>query len=268
MEPEAIKGQADAKGTEEISGLTPTLVKDGAEPTEIPVSATFLNARQKQETISLRGEKRWEDYGDALNTRPEAIKITLSRRANSQPGQNNAIPKDTLSTDTYTITWTKEENSDTWVYNIQGKGETELEKYAPNGMPWIYIVTETPIVGYTTTPASGEVEKSAATAAADGVVTMPKLVNSIQTDVPFSKNWAQQNGDPIAEDYLGFKIAVTFELQVRSEKERAWRDADEFFAEYIGSEPVSLTGNTFNQNPCSITERRGGASKSAAYFSG
>ncbi len=239
VEPDAIKEQEGAKGTEEISGLTPTLVKDGAEPTEIPISATFLNARQTEETISLRGEKRWEDYGNALGTRPPDIVITLSRRANSQPGQNNAIPKDTLSTDTYTITWTKEENSDTWVYNIQGKGETELEKYAPNGMPWIYIVTETPIVGYTTTPASGEVEKSAATAATDGVVTMPKLVNSIQTDVPFSKNWAQQNGDPIAEDYLGFKIAVTFELQVREKgTDDPWEDADAYepFEDYIDDE--------------------------------
>ena len=262
VEPDAIKEQEDAKGTEEISGLTPTQVKDGAEPTEIPVSATFLNARQTEETISLRGEKRWEDYGDALNTRPENIEITLSRRANSQPGQNNPIPEETLPTDTYTITWTKEENSDTWVYNIQGKGETELEKYAPNGMPWIYIVTENPIGGYTTTPASGKVEKSAATAAADGVVTMPELVNSIQTDVPFSKNWAQQDGDPIAEDYLSFKIAVTFELQVRSEKERAWRDADEFFAEYIGSEPGDLfaAGTTFDQEIlCSITEQKRGS---------
>lgn len=262
VEPDTIKGQADAKGTVKISGLTPTRVKDGAEPPKIPISATFLNARQTEETISLRGEKRWEDYGNALGTRPPDIVITLSHRANSQPGQNNAIPKDTLSTDTYTITWTNEENSDTWVYNIQGNSETELEKYAPNGMPWIYIVTETPIVGYTTTPASGEVEKSAATAAADGVVTMPKLVNSIQTDVPFSKNWAQQNGDPIAEDYLGFKIAVTFELQVRSEKERAWRDADEFFAEYIGSEPGDLfaAGTTFDQEIlCSITEQKRGS---------
>lgn len=172
VEPDAIKGQADAKGIVEISDLRPTLVKDGAESQEIPISATFLNARQTEETISLRGEKRWEDYGNALNTRPEAIKITLSRRANSQPGQNNAIPKDTLSTDTYTITWPKEENSDTWVYSIQGNSETELEKYAPNGMPWIYIVTETPIGGYTTAPANGKVEKSAATAE-DGVVTMP-----------------------------------------------------------------------------------------------
>lgn len=239
VEPDAIKGQADAKGTVKISGLTPTLVKDGAEPPKIPISATFLNARQTEETISLRGEKRWEDYGNALNTRPENIEITLSRRANSQPGQNNPVPEETLSTDTYTITWTKEENSDTWVYSIQGNSETKLEKYAPNGMPWIYIVTESPIGDYTTTPASGEVEKSAATAAEDGVVTMPKLVNSIQTDVPFSKNWAQQDGDPIAEDYLVFKIAVTFELQVREKgMHDPWEDADAYgpFKDYIDDE--------------------------------
>lgn len=261
VEPEAIKGQADAKGTEEISGLKPTLVKDGEAPSEIPVSATFLNARQTEETISLRGEKRWEDYGDALDTRPEDIKITLSRRANSQPGQNNPVPEETLPTDTYTITWTKEENSDTWVYSIQGKGETELEKYAPNGMPWIYIVKEEVPGNYTGNPSS--VQKSADSAADDdGKVNLGQLVNSIQTDVPFSKNWAQQDGDPIAEDYLGFKIAVTFELQVRSEKERAWRDADEFFAEYIGSEPGDLfaAGTTFDQEIlCSITEQKRGS---------
>lgn len=229
---DAIKGQADAKDIVEISDLRPTLVKDGAEPPKIPISATFLNARQTEETISLRGEKRWEDYGNALGTRPPDIVITLSRRANSQPGQNNAIPEETLPTSAYEIEWTKEaaKKIDTWVYRIQGKGRTELEKYAPNGMPWIYIVTESPIEDYTTTPASGEVEKSAATAA-DGVVTMPELVNSIQTDVPFSKNWAQQDGDPIAEDYLGFKIAVTFELQVRvkDDPNGAWKRAEEFF---------------------------------------
>ena len=269
VEPDAIKGQVDAKGIVKISGLKPTLVKDGAEPPKIPISATFLNARQKQKTVELTFSKKWLDYGNALNTRPDELTVKLTRKANSQPGQNNAIPEETLSTDTYTITWAKEENSDTWVYSIQGKGGTELEKYAPNGMPWIYIVTETPIGGYTTAPANGKAEKSAATAE-DGVVTMPELVNSIQTDVPFSKNWAQQDGDPIAEDYLGFEIAVTFELQVRSEKERAWRDADAFFAEYIGNDAndIFAEGTTFDQEIlCSITERERGSFKNLPVIS-
>ena len=146
---DALKKDVNRK--ESVGGLTPKQAASGqtAEP-----AATFLNARQTEETISLRGEKRWEDYGNALGTRPENIEITLSRRANSQPGQNNAIPEETLPTSAYEIEWTKEaaKKIDTWVYRIQGKGGTELEKYAPNGMPWIYIVTESPIEDYTTNP--------------------------------------------------------------------------------------------------------------------
>lgn len=237
--PDDIKGQEGAKGTVKISGLKPTLVKDGAESQEIPISATFLNARQKQKTVELTFSKKWLDYGNALNTRPDELTVKLTRKANSQPGQNNPVPEDTLSTDTYTITWTKEENSDTWVYSIQGKGGTELEKYAPNGMPWIYIVKEEVPGNYTGNPSS--VQKSADSAADDdGKVNLGQLVNSIQTDVLFSKNWAQQGEDgeaePITEDYLGFKIAVTFELQVREKGAHdPWEDADAYgpFQSYI-----------------------------------
>lgn len=234
VEPDAIKKQDDTEGTEEISGLKPTLVKDGAEPTEIPISATFLNARQTQKTVELTFSKKWLDYGNALNTRPDELTVKLTRKANSQPGQNNPVPEDTLSTDTYTITWTKEENSDTWVYSIQGKGGTELEKYAPNGMPWIYIVKEEVPGNYTGNPSS--VQKSADSTQEDEKVNLGQLVNSIQTDVPFSKNWAQQDDDPITEDYLGFKIAVTFELQVREKGAHdPWEDADAYgpFQSYI-----------------------------------
>ena len=234
VEPDAIKEQEGAKGTVEISDLRPTLVKDGAEPPKIPISATFLNARQTEETVELTFSKKWLDYGNALETRPDKLTVKLYRKANSQPGQNNPVPEDTLSTDTYTITWTKEENSDTWVYSIQGKGGTELEKYAPNGMPWIYIVKEEVPGNYTGNPSS--VQKSADSAADDdGKVNLGQLVNSIQTDVLFSKNWAQQGEDgeaePITEDYLGFKIAVTFELQVRvkDDPNGAWKRAEEFF---------------------------------------
>lgn len=219
--------KTDENRKESVGGLTPKQAASGqtAEP-----SATFLNARQTQKTVELTFSKKWLDYGNALNTRPDELTVKLTRKANSQPGQNNAIPEETLSTDTYTITWTKEENSDTWVYSIQGNSETKLEKYAPNGMPWIYIVKEEVSGNYTGNPSS--VQKSADSAADDdGKVNLGQLVNSIQTDVLFSKNWAQQDGDPIAEDYLGFKIAVTFELQVRvkDDPNGAWKRAEEFF---------------------------------------
>lgn len=254
--PEAIKGQADAKGTEEISGLTPTLVKDGAEPTEIPISATFLNARQTEETVELTFLKKWVDYGNALETRPTELTVKLYRKANSQPDQDNAIGEQELPQGSYALS-EPDKDGDIWTYTVTGANDTGLEKFAPNGMPWIYIVKEEVPGNYTGNPSS--VQKPADD---DGKVNLGQLVNSIQTDVPFSKNWAQQDNDPITEDYLGFKIAVTFELQVRSEKEGAWKDADAFFAEYIGNEPDDLfaAGTTFDQEiRCSITEQESGS---------
>lgn len=225
VEPEAIKGQADAKGTEEISGLTPTLVKDGAEPTEIPVSATFLNARQTEETVELTFFKKWVDYGNALNTRPTELTVKLYRKANSQPDQDNAIGEQELPEESYALS-EPDKDGDIWTYTVTGANDTKLEKYAPNGMPWIYIVKEEVPGNYTGNPSS--VQKSADD---DGKVNLGQLVNSIQTDVPFSKEWTQQDDNPIAEDYLGFKIAVTFELQVRvkNDPNGAWKRAEEFF---------------------------------------
>ena len=232
VEPDAIKGQADAKGTEEISGLTPTLVKDGAEPTEIPVSATFLNARQKQETVELTFLKKWVDYGNALNTRPTELTVKLYRKANSQPDQDNAIGEEELPEESYALS-EPDKDGDIWTYTVTGANGTGLEKFAPNGMPWIYIAKEEVPGNYTGNPSS--VQKSADSTQEDKKVNLGQLVNSIQTDVPFSKEWAQQGEDgktePITEDYLGFEIAVTFELQVREKNDQngAWKRAEEFF---------------------------------------
>lgn len=254
VEPEAIKGQADAKGTEEISGLTPTLVKDGAEPTEIPVSATFLNARQTEETVELTFFKKWVDYGNALNTRPTELTVKLYRKANSQPDQDNAIGEQELPEESYALS-EPDKDGDIWTYTVTGANDTKLEKYAPNGMPWIYIVKEEVPGNYTGNPSS--VQKSADD---DGKVNLGQLVNSIQTDVPFSKNWAQQGEDgktePITEDYLGFEIAVTFELQVREKNDQngAWKRAEEFF-----KDKEILQNYEFTQTKeMSITDSRNG----------
>lgn len=253
---DALKEDGNRK--ESVGGLTPKQAASGqtAEP-----AATFLNARQTEETVELTFLKKWVDYGNALETRPTELTVKLYRKANSQPDQDNAIGEEELLEGSSYILSGPVEDGDIWTYTVTGANGTGLEKFAPNGMPWIYIVKEEVPGNYTGNPSS--VQKPADSAADDdGKVNLGQLVNSIQTDVPFSKNWAQQDGDPITEDYLGFKIAVTFELQVRSEKERAWRDADEFFAEYIGSEPGDLfaAGTTFDKEIlCSITEQKRGS---------
>lgn len=227
---DALKEDGNRK--ESVGGLTPKQAASGqtAEP-----AATFLNARQTEETVELTFLKKWVDYGNALETRPTELTVKLYRKANSQPDQDNAIGEEELLEGSSYILSGPVEDGDIWTYTVTGADDTELEKFAPNGMPWIYIVKEEVPGNYTGNPSS--VQKSADSAADDdGKVNLGQLVNSIQTDVPFSKNWAQQDGDPIAEDYLGFKIAVTFELQVRVKgTDDPWEDADAYgpFQSYI-----------------------------------
>lgn len=248
---DALKEDGNRK--ESVGGLTPKQAASGqtAEP-----AATFLNARQKQETVELTFSKKWVDYGNALETRPTELTVKLYRKANSQPDQDNAIGEQELPEESYALSEpVKDEESDIWTYTVTGANDTKLEKYAPNGMPWIYIVKEEVPGNYTGNPSS--VQKSADSAADDdGKVNLGQLVNSIQTDVPFSKNWAQQDGDPIAEDYLGFKIAVTFELQVRvkNDPNGAWKRAEEFF-----KDKEILQNYEFTQTKeMSITDSRNG----------
>lgn len=221
---DALKEDGNRK--ESVGGLTPKQAASGqtAEP-----AATFLNARQTEETVELTFLKKWVDYGNALETRPDELTVKLYRKANSQPDQDNAIGEEELPQGSYALS-EPDKDGDIWTYTVTGANGTGLEKFAPNGMPWIYIVKEEVPGNYTGNPSS--VQKPADSAADDdGKVNLGQLVNSIQTDVPFSKEWAQQDGDPIAEDYLGFKIAVTFELQVREKNDQngAWKRAEEFF---------------------------------------
>ena len=93
-----------------------------------------------------------------------------------------------------------------------------LEQYAPNGMPWIYIIEETTVpYPYAVTPAGGRVERSANLQSGD-TLTLPNLTNSIETRAAFRKQWhyIDENGaeQTIRYDPLGLRMRVTFRLQV------------------------------------------------------
>ena len=249
---DALKEDVNRK--ESVGGLTPKQAASGqtAEP-----AATFLNARQTEETVELTFLKKWVDYGNALETRPTELTVKLYRKANSQPDQDNAIGEEELPQGSYALS-EPDKDGDIWTYTVTGANDTELEKYAPNGMPWIYIVKEEVPGNYTGNPSS--VQKSADSTQEDKKVNLGQLVNSIQTDVPFSKEWAQQGEDgktePITEDYLGFKIAVTFELQVREKNDPngVWKRAEEFF-----KDKEILQNYEFTQTKeMSITDSRNG----------
>ena len=224
----------------EAVSLTP--YADGTPSDNVPISVSFLNRRtEDQQTVTLTGKKVWEDYEDALGLRPENLNLTLYRYANSQPGENNGIVRAEVPSNLYTITWDKSDGT-AWTYKITGQdGTGELERNAPNGMPWRYVVKET--LGedyYHSSPANGEVgEKKPA----EGQSEMNDLTNSIQTEVPFQKEWTDEDGNVITEDYLGYDLTVEFTLQAATltgEGESAavgnWEDAQTYLRNNLSDE--------------------------------
>ena len=173
------------------------------------------------EIISIQGQKIWNDDGNSAELRPDNIELTLTRYANAQSGSNNSIEEQTLTKNKdFKIKWSNTLGS--WAYTMIGIDEThELEKYAPNGMPWIYRVEEKmdPLSEsiYVKTPSNGIVEKNANTANGNGIVNMPNLTNTLLTSISGTKNWDITADYPndILNDYLGYQMDVKFELQAR-----------------------------------------------------
>ena len=78
-----------------VSGLAPEAAADGQAPR---VQATLANHRQQTPpTIELTGRKIWQDYDDAFGYRPDELVLSVSRRANSQSGMDNAIAPQRLT---------------------------------------------------------------------------------------------------------------------------------------------------------------------------
>lgn len=217
-----LKGEA-------VVGLNATAVEEGGENPALD-TATFIN-RRESEGVTLQGTKFWNDWKNN-EFRPDdvsSVKLTVKRHAENQPGQDNAIPEVTLEDDDYTVEWTMD--GVTWTFTISGKGEVGLDQYAPNGMPWIYTVTEKekvePYVG------SGSITFDASQANEDGVVVAAdtaKLTNSLKKNVSFTKHWQNEDNEAIEEDYLG-TVTITFVLQVKEQGETNWQDASAYFTD-------------------------------------
>ena len=197
--------------------------------------ATFGD-RYQQGEITLKGTKKWNDQGNALGLRPEPgvfeNYVKLYRYAEPQEGQDNGIAEQEVALTVDQWDWTTED--DTWSYTINN-----LEQYAPNGMPWIYIVREnlTDMGAEEYIPSNqktieedkiGEVSSDKGTTT-DSTITMPELKNSLLTSHSFQKKWQNEDGKPITEDYLGLgDITITGQLWV-GVKDGDMKPASEFF---------------------------------------
>ena len=223
---------ADAyKDRTDVSGLTAD--------TDTDIDASFLNRPEEPPSpIQLSGTKIWNDLDNIFTLRPDKLTITLKRRANSQSGQSNAIPlhEVDINGSTVKITWDQNTETNRWTYTITG-----LERYAPNGMPWIYQVIETVPDHYTgTTITANQKAQDAAT----GDITMQDMTNTLLSNVPFKKTWVDENGVKISENILGdgIELGVTYEVQVLANATGMWQPAGEYFSAVLpGTELADRT---------------------------
>lgn len=265
--------------------------RDGRQKTVV----TFENVYNPGE-IELRGGKQWQDMNNLTGVRPEMFKegveevtlsgnnlsaakleLKVSRYAKAQTGESNGIgtaanpipvkPDLTNSTeayavDEYTVTWKrKDDTPNNWTYTIDG-----LDKYAPNGMPWIYIVEEELKEPYATLyeekvfKATGEpkIEKSGENVTE--YIQVKNFENILQTSASGQKAWsyAAINAQTDNHDYANnWKLEVEFTLQARADKvfgsdgkenssaTRQWMDADKFFESFL--KETEATNETYDK---------------------
>ena len=181
----------------EVIPLTPNKkMEDGSSETaeNVQVSATFGDRYIKGDAITLQLTKIWEDQNNALELRPDttefanSLKLYRSAPAQGGDGGAGAIGEQEIFKETYEISVAPEEgNSNRWTITITSKNTGEFAQYAPNGMPWIYKVTEENTgkdwAVYITTPDSKQVWKSA-DEAQGGTLNLGELKNSLMTSTP------------------------------------------------------------------------------------
>ena len=214
----------------------------------VAVAASFYNKPDDtRETVILEFDKVWEDFGDAFDTRPDELTLTVQRQAHTQAGQNNAIPPQTVDFKLYNIAVEEDDDGDTWHYTITGKVDGELERYAPNGMPWVYGIVEAEPDGYTNN-APGDATWTIGDPE-NGVLYADDMTNSITQMVYYQKQWLNSDGTAVTEDYLGTEITVTFQLQVWNDQYHLWENGDTFFQHALDSENYTNPFGSYDFTP-------------------
>ena len=249
LSPTPVAEDPGAGGGEDVPDPGEAAPTDPAEEPEHVIAATFKNVPDTR-TVKLEGEKKWNDFDNVFNLRPEVnngqsvgLMLTLYRSADSQPGQDNGIASALVDEETYKVTWVTDDDSNTWTYTITGENGRELPAYAPNGMPWKYSVKESLSDElkqiYTASPSSANETSRRENEGDDSTAftgTMATLTNSMANSVSYSKQWEDNKGQTVTGDYIGAELTVTFQLQVRetaadgtSSEPGEWTSAETYF---------------------------------------
>lgn len=243
---EAVKNNS-LLGSYVVTGLYPTMNqadaagKNGRGTTSenVPVTATYRNELQTVgETVELSGTKEWDEYTFQNSIRPMenefARWLKLYRSARSQPGQNNAIAEEPVENAEFIVT--AGAGGKSYHYTVTGTTDgSKLDRYAPNGMLWNYVVKETIPDGSPYQAKDRKTtakEQSSLTDSGSGVttITLKPLTNTTKINVSYSKTWVDENGNAIQDDYAGLgTLKVTFKLQVKEQGQTSWTDAKTYF---------------------------------------
>ena len=189
------------------------VIKSTGSTVEVGTTNTYQNTRD----MRLIGTKRWEDYGESeliYGKHPEDISITLKRHTESEAGQGNQVVEEDVTLlsvptegEPY-IQWEKG-TANVWTYTIHN-----LERYAPNGMPYVYTVTEEPVAGYNqqTRTVSGE-------APAKGDLKLSAFVNNFGKSyfVPFGQDDATQKPTSLVADFTRIPELLPATAQLEAE---------------------------------------------------
>ena len=100
-----------------------------------PPTATTTPSPTPLLTTDLTGAKNWVDSGNAYETRPETVTLTLYRAI------ENGEPETVTG---FTPVWENTE-TDTWTWKYSG-----MPKYDRQGNLYTYTVAEEPVPGYET----------------------------------------------------------------------------------------------------------------------
>ena len=243
---EAVKDNS-LLGSYVVEGLYPTMNqadaagKDGRGTTSgsVPVTATYRNELQTVgETVELSGIKEWDEYTFQSSKRPAMNEfagwLKLYRSARSQPGQNNAIAEEPVEHAEFIVT--AEAGGNPYRYTVTGTTDgSKLDRYAPNGMLWNYVVKETIPVDSPYQAKDGKTtaeKQSSSTTPGSSVttITLKPLTNTTKINVSYSKTWVDAEGNAIQDDYAGLgNLKVTFKLQVKEQGQTSWTDAKNYF---------------------------------------
>ena len=179
----------DEKGVTDV-GLTNnkrcdvTSVPEGWNKTDAENNTTVatLNTYDQKGSITISGKKIWNDRNNKEGIRPESITVHLKRYTNDEKGQSNKVAVEEITLGTTAdvnkpyIVWDYSETN-CWKYTIYN-----LERYAPNGMPYIYMLSEEQVEGYK--------KADAVTKQADSLeVSMDPMTNCFEGTYYVRKNW-------------------------------------------------------------------------------